>query len=84
MRRLLAAAGQKAPETHPVLELNVTHPLVRYLDGITDGGEFAELAQLMYQQAALAEGTQLSNPPEYVARLNRLLVRLAGTRGPPA
>jgi HSP90 family molecular chaperone len=38
----------------------------------------------MYEQAALAEGTQLSNPPEYVARLNRVLVRLAGSRGAPA
>jgi molecular chaperone HtpG len=84
MRRLLAAAGQKAPEAHPVLELNVTHPLVKYLDGVSDAGEFGELAQLMYEQAALAEGTQLSNPPEYVARLNRVLVRLAGSRGAPA
>jgi molecular chaperone HtpG len=84
MRRLLAAAGQKPPEAHPVLELNVTHPLVKYLDAVTDAGEFSELAQLMYEQAALAEGTQLSNPPEYVARLNRVLVRLAGSRGAPA
>ena len=33
----------------------------------------------LYDQAALAEGTQLPNPPEYVQRLNRLLVRLAAT-----
>ncbi|MBS0581417.1 MAG: molecular chaperone HtpG [Proteobacteria bacterium] len=79
MRRILAAAGQKAPEPHPVMELNVTHPLVKYLDGRRDAAEFGELAQLLYDQAALAEGTQLPNPPEYVARLNRLLVRLAAT-----
>jgi molecular chaperone HtpG len=79
MRRILAAAGQKAPEAHPVMELNVSHPLVKYLDGRADAGEFGELAQLLYDQAALAEGTQLPNPPEYVARLNRLLVRLAAT-----
>ena len=57
---------------------------MKYLDAVTDAGEFSELAQLMYEQAALAEGTQLSNPPEYVARLNRVLVRLAGSRGAPA
>ena len=79
MRRILAAAGQKAPEAHPALELNVTHPLVKYLDGVADAGQFGELAQLLYDQAALAEGTQLPNPPEYVQRLNRLLVRLAAT-----
>ena len=80
MRRILAAAGQKVPETHPVLELNVTHPLVTYLDALSAPADFNELAQLIYDQAALAEGTQLPNPPEYVARLNRLLVRLAAAR----
>jgi molecular chaperone HtpG len=78
MRRILQAAGQKAPPSQPVLELNVTHPLVHYLDALADEGQFGELSQLLYDQAALAEGTQLANPPEYVGRLNRLLVRLAG------
>jgi molecular chaperone HtpG len=77
MRRLLAAAGQKAPAARPLLEVNVTHPLVKYLDGVSGAGEFAELAQLLFDQAALAEGAALANPPEYVQRLNRLLVRLA-------
>ncbi len=79
MRRILAAAGQKAPEAHPALELNVAHPLVKYLDGMAEAGQFKELAELLYDQAALAEGNQLPNPPEYVQRLNRLLVRLAAT-----
>ncbi len=83
MRRILAAAGQKVPESKPVLEVNVTHPLVRYLEGRPETGEFTELAQLLYDQAALAEGTPLGNPPEYVQRLNRLLVRLAAPQGGP-
>jgi molecular chaperone HtpG len=77
MRRIFAAAGQKAPAAHPVLEVNLGHPLVKYLDHLTDAGEFAELALLLHDQAALAEGNPLANPPEYVQRLNRLLVRLA-------
>ena len=77
MRRILAAAGQKTPEVRPVLEVNVGHPLVSYLDGVTDSGQFTELAQLLYDQASLAEGALLANAPEYVQRLNRLLVRLA-------
>jgi len=77
MRRILAAAGQKTPQGRPVLEVNVGHPLVRYLDGVADPAQFAELAQLLYEQAVLAEGGQLANAPEYVQRLNRLLVRLA-------
>jgi molecular chaperone HtpG len=77
MRRILAAAGQKTPQGRPVLEVNVGHPLVRYLDGVADPAQFAELAQLLYEQAVLAEGGELANAPEYVQRLNRLLVRLA-------
>jgi molecular chaperone HtpG len=82
MRRILAATGQKAPDARPLLEVNVGHPLVKYLDGVADLGQFTELAQLLFDQAALAEGVSLSNPPEYVQRLNRLLVRLAAPGAP--
>jgi molecular chaperone HtpG len=78
MRRILSAAGQKIPESKPALELNTGHAIVRYLDGVSDPEQFKELAQLLYDQASLAEGGQLSNPADYVQRLNRLLVRLAG------
>ena len=78
MRRILAASGQKPPESKPTLELNVEHPLVKYLDSETDAARFSEVAQLFYDQAALAEGGELTNPAEYVQRLNRILVRLAG------
>ena len=81
MRRILAAAGQKTPQARPLLEVNVGHPLIRYLDGLTDPAQFAELAQLLYEQALLTEGGQLANAPEYVQRLNRLLVRLAAPQG---
>jgi molecular chaperone HtpG len=77
MRRLLESVGQKTPAALPALEVNVGHPLVRYLEALRDPAEFGELAQLIYDQARLAEGAPLGNPPEYVQRLNRLLVRLA-------
>jgi molecular chaperone HtpG len=82
MRRILEAQGQKLPETKPVLELNVDHAIVRHLEGITDPAAFGELAQLLYDQAALSEGGQLVNPADYVRRLNRLLVRLAVPSAP--
>ena len=77
LRRMLAAAGQKTPDARPVLEVNVTHPLVTYLDAMSDAGQFNELSQLLYEQAQLAEGAVLANPPDFVLRLNRLLVRLS-------
>jgi molecular chaperone HtpG len=78
MRRIMSAAGQKVPESKPVLEVNTTNAIVKYLDGMADEEHFKELAQLLYDQASLAEGSQLGNPADYVQRLNRLLVRLAG------
>jgi molecular chaperone HtpG len=80
MRRILSATGQKVPESKPTLELNLEHPLVKYLESVGDEGQFKEFAQVLYEQAALAEGSQLANPAEYVQRLNRLLVRLAGVQ----
>jgi molecular chaperone HtpG len=82
MRRILAAAGQSVPESKPVLELNVGHPLVKHLDALADAGRFKELSLILYDQAQLAEGGQLGNPAEFVQRLNRLLVELAAV--PPA
>ena len=78
MRRILAASGQKVPESKPVLEINTGHAIVKYLDSLQDEEHFKEVAQLLYDQAALAEGAPLPNPADYVQRLNRLLVRLAG------
>jgi molecular chaperone HtpG len=77
MRKILAAAGQKVPDSTPALELNAQHPLVKYLDGLTDVGRFEALSLLLYEQAELAEGGELSNPADFVQRLNRLLVELA-------
>ena len=81
MRRIFEAVGQKTPPATPLLEVNVGHPLIGYLDALKDTGQFAELALLVFEQAALAEGNPLANPPDFVQRLNRLLVRLAAPAG---
>jgi molecular chaperone HtpG len=75
LRRVLEAAGQSAPAAAPVLELNVDHHLVKYLDGRADT-DFTELALVVYEQALLAEGAQLPDPGAFVHRLNHLWARL--------
>jgi molecular chaperone HtpG len=77
LRRALEAAGQNAPPSRPVLELNVDHHLVKYLEKRDDAEDFGELALVLYEQAALAEGTQLPDPGAFVHRLNKLWMRLA-------
>jgi molecular chaperone HtpG len=74
MRRILEAAGQKVPAARPTLEINPSHPLVRRLEALPDGEQFADLAALLHDEATLAEGGQLAEPAEFVKRLNRLLL----------
>ncbi len=73
MRKLLEAAGQSAPLSKPVLEINPEHRLITRLASETDPDKIADLAGLLYDQAALAAGHQLDNPALFVQRLNRLL-----------
>jgi molecular chaperone HtpG len=74
MRRIMEAAGQKAPEPKPTLEINPTHPLLARLESLSDGDEFGDLSMLLFEQATLADGGQLAEPAEFVRRLNRLLL----------
>jgi molecular chaperone HtpG len=76
LRRALEAAGQQAPAGKPVLELNVDHHLVKYLEHRENATEFDDLALVIFEQATLAEGAQLPDPGAFVQRLNRLWARL--------
>ena len=72
LQRLLKAAGQNAPATKPILELNPKHPLVQRLK--PDDQDLAEWSALLLDQAVLAEGGQLDNPAEFVKRMNSMLM----------
>jgi molecular chaperone HtpG len=71
LARLLKQAGQKAPDSKPVLEINPEHALVKKLDGSV---HFHDLAHILYDQALLAEGGLPEDPAAYVKRVNALLV----------
>ena len=75
LARMMKAAGQKVPEVKPVLEVNPEHPLVRKLiDGDAASPQFDDLAQIVFDQALLAEGGLPTDPAAYVRRVNALLV----------
>jgi molecular chaperone HtpG len=74
MARILKAAGQNAPESKPILELNPTHKLVKRLESEVEEAKFSDLAHLVFDQALLAEGGQLNDPASFVKRMNSLLV----------
>ncbi len=81
MRRIMEAAGQRVPDAKPNFEINAAHPLVGRLDMEADENRFRELALVLFDQAALADGGQLSDPAAYVTRLNALLLELLGRSG---
>jgi len=70
LARLLKQSGQSAPKTHPVLEVNAEHALVKRLE---TSEKFDELANILFDQAVLAEGGQLEDPAAYVRRVTALL-----------
>jgi len=74
LRRMLEASGQEIPESKPILEINVDHPLVGRLSAESEDDRFGELSHTLLDHALLAEGSQLENPAEYVHRMNKLLL----------
>lgn len=74
LRKMLAAAGQELPEAKPILEVNLTHPLVVRVAAEVEGERRDDLAHLLYDQAALAAGESLADPAGFVRRINRLLL----------
>ena len=81
LERLLKAAGQKVPDSKPVLEINPTHPLVQRLKAEADGTRFDDWSRILFDQALLAEGGQLEDPGTFVKRINSLLLDMAGDHG---
>lgn len=77
MKKIMEAAGQKVPESKPIFEINVEHPLVQRLEKEAADERFKELSAVLFDQATLASGEQLKDPGAYVSRLNRLLLELA-------
>ncbi|MCH8059497.1 MAG: molecular chaperone HtpG [Proteobacteria bacterium] len=76
LRRMLEASGQAMPESKPILEVNIKHPLVTRLSAESDDARFTALSNIVLDHALLAEGSQLQNPADYVKRMNKLILEL--------
>ena len=75
LARLLKQAGQSAPNSQPVLEVNAEHALVKKLAALPEGAaQFDDLAQVLFDNALLAEGGQLEDPAAHVKRIQALIL----------
>jgi len=75
LARILKAAGQKAPSSKPILEINPNHLAVQRLK--YEETRFSDWANLLLEQATLAEGGTLDDPAGFVKRINNLMLALS-------
>jgi len=81
MERIMKDAGQMmgmGMGQKPVFEINPHHALITRLKAEQDDARFADLTQILLDQAVLSEGGQLDDPAAFVHKLNGLLQGLLG------
>ena len=74
--RILKSAGQDAPNSKPILEINPHHPAVLRLKA--EEKQFDDWAAVLFDQALLAEGGTLDDPASFVKRINQLMLAVSG------
>ncbi len=74
MQRILASAGQAAPEVKPILELNPNHAILIKVKAESDKDKLKRWSEVLLNQALLSEGEQLQDPASFVKDLNQLLL----------
>jgi molecular chaperone HtpG len=74
LARILKAAGQQAPDSKPILEINPRHPVVMRLK--YEEKKFEDWSNVLFDQALLAEGGVLDDPATFVKRINQLMLEM--------
>ncbi len=78
MERIMKEAGQSMSMmgmggSKPIFEINPTHALVTNIKDEADDERFADITNILFDQAILSEGGQLDDPSAFVHKLNGLL-----------
>lgn len=79
MQKLMRQAGQDVPDSKPNLDINADHALIQRMAEESEEARFNALAELVMDQALLAEGGELADPASYVKRVNALLLEALGS-----
>jgi len=76
MEKLLKAAGQTITETKPILEINPEHRIIQKMRDVSQDEKLNEWTHILYDEALLAEGSQLADPAGFVQRINKLWMEI--------
>ncbi|MCB9830880.1 MAG: molecular chaperone HtpG [Planctomycetes bacterium] len=77
IERMLRAQQKGMPRQKRIFELNADHPVIAKLAGLAgDENRSAELSEwvfLLYDQACLAEGSPIADPPSFARRMAKMM-----------
>lgn len=76
MMKLMQSVGQEVPDALPIFEINAEHDLIKHVAEEQDDAQFKQWAEVLFEQAMLAERGSLKDPATFVARLNKLMLSL--------
>jgi len=75
LERILRQAGQDMPQVKPILEINPEHDLVKRLSKMRSEEKISDFADILFDQAVLAEGALPEDPAGFVRKINALLIQ---------
>ncbi|MEH6596414.1 MAG: molecular chaperone HtpG [Colwellia polaris] len=76
MMKLMQSVGQEVPDSLPIFEINAEHDLIKHVADEQDDAQFKQWAEVLFEQAMLAERGSLKDPATFVSRLNKLMLSL--------
>jgi molecular chaperone HtpG len=78
MERIFRSMNQDAPSSKRILELNPTHPIMSIMKELhatsTDHPKLGDYSDLIFNQALLAEGSDIQDPQRFARLVNDLMV----------
>ena len=76
MERMMKAMGQASfGSVKPILEVNADHPIIAKLKDTEDADYIADVSSVLLDQALLVGGAELTDPADFVKRMNKLITR---------
>ncbi len=74
MQQILKQMGQgEVPDSKPILEINLDHPMVKKVVDSTDDEYVKSMSVILLDSALIHEGVMLKNPADFVNSLHQLL-----------